>query len=390
MDKILFENNLNETGEPGANMPEPQYEPKAGTDGDSTAAQFAAAARTGTADQTSYATVSNTNTTDIARTEPQVGFAGSIASKTLPAVLGYVQPMNSPAGFVFAMKQDGTSGNVEDLAITRKTVTTGLREVTLDFSDEVVQDINNLFGPQFSKNYKEYLFYDGSDVEFVNPFETTTKTINGSYEQTQDGKLAEFFINFATWRMSRKTNIDFTTWLGTVATDMGAFTIADGTEILNLKAAIGEMKAKVYTDTQKTSRTWVLSDPKTINYLLLSSTTCAPDNKMARKGKRSPNAIDYNYVFTCGETDYYQDINIPVGEIYVGITGGPNESSIYYTPYKEYFIQGGEDYQTGQSNIFFRLRDDWVTNPIDTGTGAADSDFIVKSTVTYTLPNIIS
>ena len=100
----------------------------------------------------------------------------------------------------------------------------------------------------------------------------------------------------------------------------------------------------------------------------------------------------HNYVFTCGETDYYQDINIPEGEIYVGLSGGPGESSIYYTPYKEYFIQGGEDFNTGQSNVFFRLRDDWVTNPIDAGgiTGDNNSEFIVKSTVTYTMGSVIN
>ncbi len=373
--KTLFENNMNET--------EPQVEPSY-TAGDNPRA----AEETGAV----YSDVSNTNTTDIARTEPKIGFGGSIASKTLPAMLGYVQPMNSPAGYVFAMKRGVVSGSVEDMTITRKSVTTGLREVTLDFTDEVIQDIERLFGPEFGENYRKYLFYDGTDVDFKNPFEITTQNVNGDYEQTQDGKLADFFINFATWRMSRKTNIEFATWLDDVCTDMGGFTVASGADIVNLKGAVGEMKAKVYSDTQKTGRTWVLSDPKTINYLLQSSTTCVPDNKQAKTGKRIATGIDYNYVFTCGETDYYQDVNIPVGEIFVGIAGGPNESSVYYTPYKEYFIQGGEDFSTGQSNIFFRLRDDWVTNPIDTGGEVGDNDsiFIVKSTVTYTLPNIIS
>ncbi len=380
MDKILFEHNLIETEEPGIGMPEPQVEPSSDD------------AYAPKEDGVEYSTISNTNTTDIARTVPKIGFAGSVASKTLPAVLGYVQPMNSPAGFVFAMKQGAVDGNIEDMLITRKVVTTGLREVTLDFTDEVVQDLEKLFSDDFGTKYKEYLFYDGTDVDMENPFETTTKTMGGTYEQTQDGKLAEFFIDFATWRMSRKTNIDFITWLGEVALDMGSFAIADGTDTTTLRAAVSEMKSKVYIDTQKTGRTWVLSDPKTINYLLMTSATCVPDNKMARKGKRVPTGLDYNYVFSCGETDYYQDVNIPLGVIYAGLSGGPGEASIYYTPYKEYFVQGGEDWVTGQSNVFFRLRDDWVTNPIDSGGEVGDNDsmFVVKSKVTYTAAAIIT
>ena len=327
MNKTLFEYNLNEA--------EPQVEPSAGNLGDTTPAEFADASHWAAKEVGSvYPTVSSTDTSDIAKTEPKVGFAGSIASRTLPAVLGYTQPMGSPSGFVFAMKKDAQ----DDMQITRKSVTTGLREVTLDFTDEVIHDIEQLFGPEFGKNYKEYLFYDGTDIDFKNPFETSTQTASGDYEQTQDGKLAEFFINFATWRMSRETNIEFGTWVSSVATDMGTFTVADGSDFYNLKAGIGEMKSKLYETTQKTGRVWVLSDPKTIGYLGMARTSCAPDSPSQRNGKRIPTGSDYNYAFTCGETDYYHDINIPVGEIYVGLSGGPGESSIYYTPYKEYFI----------------------------------------------------
>ena len=94
-------------------------------------------------------TEGDTNTSDIAGTVPKVGFANSVASRTLPAVLGYVQPMNSPSGFVFAMKKgpavnqdgllpslsDGAGGiasgaaGIEDLQITRTSVNTNIREV---------------------------------------------------------------------------------------------------------------------------------------------------------------------------------------------------------------------------------------------------------------------
>jgi len=53
----------------------------------------------------------------------------------------------------------------------------------------------------------------------------------------------------------------------------------------------------------------------------------------------------------------------------MGIIGNANTSSIYYCPYNEYMINSGADAYTGISNIFFRVRDDWVTNPLDTFTG---------------------
>ena len=231
----------------------------------------------------------------------------------------------------------------------------------------------SLFCKEFYEFYKSYLYYDGKDVDFDLPF-----------EQISDGKMASFLISYATWKMTKETNIDFITWIATVATNMGSFEITSPSEIGDIKSAIGEMKANLYEKTGKTGRTWVLASPRTINYLSMIKTSCLPDNFNTRDGNRQRTAQDYNYVFSCGDTDYYQDINITDESIYVGLQGGPESSSIYYTPYKEYFVQGGENYYTGQSNIFFRLRDAWVTNPLDNGTGTTDSEYIMRSTVSYT------
>lgn len=344
----------------------------------------------------------STYTADIAHTAPKIGFSHSIASKTLPAILGYTQPMNSPSGFVFAMKRgpavnqttdmpyldDGTgtpetgTAGTDDLQITRTPVVTGIREIKIDCTNELVQDVERLFGDEFDKIYRDFLFYDGTDVDMENPLELNTN------DDIVDQKLAKFFIEYATWRMSRETNIDFITWLGTVATDVGAYDITDFDDIGNLKGVIAEMKEYLY-QTGKTGRTWVLASPKIIDYLLMTSTTCAPDNKNTRKGKRIPTSIDYNYVFSCGEIDYYQDINI-TDKIYAGLSGGAGITSVFYTPYKEYFVQGGEDFQTGQSNVWFRIRDDWVTNPLDNGTDTADSDFICSADITFSVGTLLN
>lgn len=405
-DKLLYENLMTEE--------EAQVEPAAGNSGDSLPSEFAKAAGTSAAEPGTAvygANINNTNTSDIARTAPKVGFANSVASRTLPATLGYVQPMSSPSGFVFAMKrgpatnQDslapslhgdvdslqtgptaGTAGP-EDLQITRTSVNTGIREVLIDCTNELTQDVQRLFGSNFQDMYRDFLYYDGTDIDMENSFEVDA---NWDKEST-DMPLAKFFMEYATWRMSRKTNTDFISWVDGVATDLGTFAVADAASISTLKLAVGEMKSKLYESTGKTGRTWVLAGPATINYLLLDKTTCAPDNKMTRKGKRIATSEDYNYVYSCGEIDYYQDVNLVGGEIYAGLAGGAGVASVYYTPYKEYFVQGGEDYQTGQSNIWFRTRDAWVTNPLDDGTGAGnnDSDYIVKSTVSYTFTSII-
>lgn len=398
-DKLLYENLMTEA--------EAQVEPSAGNIGDTTPAQFAAAAKLAAAETgTIYTELTNTNTADIARTAPKVGFANSVASRTLPAALGYVQPMNSPSGFVFAMKrgpaanQDGLfpslsdgagafeSGTAtsDDLQITRTSVNTVIREVLIDCTNELTQDVQNLFGNNFQKMYQNFLFYDGTDIDLENNFELD---ITWDKEST-DLKLANFFMEYATWRMSRKTNTDFVQWVDSEATDMGTVTIATPDDINTLKLAVGEMKAKLYEDTGKTGRAWVLAGPQTINYLLLDKTTCTPDNKITRKGKRIATSEDYNYVYSCGEIDYYQDVNITGGEIYMGISGGASVSSVYYTPYKEYFVQGGEDYQTGQSNIWFRTRDAWVTNPLDDSTGSNDSEYLIKSKVSFTFNSVFA
>ena len=110
-------------------------------------------------------------------------------------------------------------------------------------------------------------------------------------------------------------------------------------------------------------------------------------------GRPIPNNKMNSYVMTMGDIEVYQyDSDGTVtggsqgttetsGRIYMGYMGDtPNSASIYYTPYKEYFIKGGDDYNTGQSMIAYRIRDHWSTNPLDTYDKSIDNVEIENST----------
>lgn len=343
-----------------------------------------------------------TYTGDIDKTVPKLGFANSIASKSLPAVLGFIQPISSPSGYVFAMKRGpsanigGTAG-IDDLQITRSSVNTGMREVTIDCTNELVQDINSLFGAEFNDEYRNFLFYDGTDIDLEKDFELNTTT---NHIKSKSHLLPGFVIRYASWLMSKKTNSEFISWLRTEATKEGTATISSFSEIENIQYIVAELKAKIYSKTGKVGRSWVLTSPVIIDYLLAYASSAGGDAKVIIKDKRKANATvkDYNYVFSLGETDYYQDSSIISDitgtDIFVGVQKEANETSIYYTPYKEYFVQAGENFYTGQSNIYFRLRDAWVTNPLDTfdGTnipGTNKSDFLAGCKIKLTIPSLI-
>ena len=42
-----------------------------------------------------------------------------------------------------------------------------------------------------------------------------------------------------------------------------------------------------------------------------------------------------------------------------------DSSSVYYMPYNEYLVQSA-DYNTGQSTFWYKCRDAFITNPLDT------------------------
>lgn len=335
----------------------------------------------------------------------KLGFARSVVSKTLPALISYVQPIDYPSGYIFGLRARGgvssaisldpdnieyqgtgteTTINVDDpyvghntqqeMTVARKAINTGLREVVINTTNEVEQDIKALFGADYSDTYK--------NIE-----------IAGSGEKKN---VAKFFNEFAFSEMVKKTNQEFTTWLQASATAVGTATIAGG-DVEKVVAVLGEMEAELMVNRGKVGgRAWVVCTPVTAG--LLSAIKGAYDNETSDYSRvKVPNSYDNTYVASLGNIDIFMSPYFSAGEhVVMGITGGPNSASVYYTPYKEYVVVGGSDINTGHNNFFYRVRDKWETNPLDTYGGvepstgsevtpvANASDYLVKATITYT------
>jgi len=352
----------------------------------------------------------NTNTTDIARTAPLAGLAQNTISLTLPYMIGYVQPIFAPGAYAMGLTwkentkisdsyanpaiptrtSPGTNPG-DDPVIIRQYVDTEIREVNLDLTNETAQDIEALFGNNFPGNYETFLQSGGEVWDGPN------------------GPLARFFLSVAQQRMASKVNLDFTTWLETVAKVKGTHKIASYDKMNEIIGVMGELRETLFKGTKKSGPVWALVTPRIANYLGTTLHSQHSSSQSFQNGRRIQNNLENGYVTTIGDITIYQAPMVPkkttngadtytdqleaTGEIYMGITGGPNNSSIYYYPYKEYIIQGGEDYYTGQSNVFYRVRDAWSVNPLDTLDGKQqsvgtpkpnkNSSYIVNAKITF-------
>ncbi len=309
-----------------------------------------------------------TGQSDIANFSQNLVFARGIMGMTLPYAIGYVQPINGPEGFIYGLKhRDQTnithSGTTnDDFIITRKPVVTDVREVILDSTNEVIYDVNSLFGDRFPEVLQSFLESGGL-----------------IYPDGNGNTVDNFFLSVSLNRIIRKTNTDFTTWLSTEASIKGSTTINTYDDMARIFGVIGELREALYKQTKKISRVWILVTPRIAGFL--SSTvgsTMSNGADIFNQGRIIPSNRTPNYVMTMGDIDVYQydpfnnvtggssNTTETNGRIYMGYIGGPNVSSIIYAPYREYFIKGGDDYRTGQSSIFYRIRDTWETNSQDT------------------------
>jgi len=353
----------------------------------------------------------------------KLGFARSVVSKTLPALISYIQPLDYPSGFIFGLRARGgidtpivmTPDNIEyqntpapyppnapqttinvtepytggattnpypnhgtghntqqEMTVARKSINTNLREVVINTTNEVEQDIKALFG----NDYQEEM-----DIE--------------QYGLGEKKSIAKFFNEFAFSEMVKKTNLEFTVWLEKFASPVGTITLTGG-ETDKLLAVLGELQGELMTKRGKMGgRMWVVVSPVIAG--ILSSVKGAYDNTVSDFTKvNRPNSYDNSYVTTLGNMDIYVSPYLTTANIIMGIVGGPNSSSVYYTPYKEYVVIGAGDVNTGHNNFFYRVRDDWETNPLDTFNGVEPSagtevtpvdnasDYLVSATITYT------
>lgn len=340
---------------------------------------------------------SGTSSADIANIEQKSGFSKATLSKTLPAMIGYVQPLNNPTSYIFGFRPKGAAGSdphevqtttteldgsgvnsaiphdtSEDFMIARKAVSTGLREVKIDMTTAVEEDVIALFGDHFEDKYHTFL--------------------DPSTEGKLD-KVATFFFEYASTQMVKKTNAAFTTYLNTIASDIGVVTLAssdDSSTILSL--VLSEMQSSLMTKRKKMAgRFWLICSPEVAAMI---STLGDIFNGTSTAHNTAPSSIENTYVTTMGNMDIYMSPDVGAGDMFMGILGNANIASIYYNPYKEYMINGGADVYTGINNIFFRARDAWSTNPVDTFgdsqpasttndevVESAASDYVVKANI---------
>jgi len=290
-----------------------------------------------------------TETTDIANQAEATLLAQNAISESLPYMISFNQPLSSSAGYSFGLQQKdrtsfpGIPG--DDIVVIRKFIQTQVREVTLDLTNETAQDIQSLFGDDFKLNYDRFIQSGGELWDGPN------------------GPLAKFFLSLAKQRMTHKINQDFINWLATQASPTGALIINTWAEMEQIMGALAEMREALFNLTNKDGRVWIVTSPKIANFLATNYGRFHSSAEVYEKGKQVPSSTKHGYVRTLGDIEIYQDGNIS-DKIYMGYLGPAGTSSVYYFPYNEYIIQGGEDYNTGQSNIFYRVRDQWETNPL--------------------------
>jgi len=308
--------------------------------------------------------------TDIAGFDPKIGVAKPTTSKCLPSMIGFIQKIDSPSAFTYAlMSKDKTSisGDPDDIVLGRKSINTTMRQVIINTTNEVESDLNAMFGNDFEDYNQEAFNLDG-------------------------GTLSNYFVKFGEWKLTAKINLDFMTWLDSEATNKGSMTVANWTELDKINAALGELKESLFKSTSKSGSTFAIVSPRIASYLASTVANVSNGhNVLYNKGRQVPNNAENGYVCTLGDTDIYQydfENNVTggtgpstegTGTMFVGFTGGPSVASIYYTPYRKYIVKGGSDPYTGHSNVFFRVRDMWSTNPQDTYSKASTTPYVDDS-----------
>ena len=389
-----------------------------------------------------------TSNTDIAQQAPKVRLARNVLTQSLPYMLGFVQPLTSPVSFVFGFQDrkntlishadfpptnqltpptgqgdntkyttrapadpmtlageqpglelppyDGTNfenpavqasvtpPHPEDPVIIRRLVETDVREVVFDLTNEVIQDITALFNDEFPDILKKFIQEGGE--------------LYGFGESTLDTALENFFLPQMMNKAYAKINTDFISWADSTASVIGDVSIPTLQDMNIVFTAIGEMRERLAKNTNKSGSVFIIATPRIANYIAGTlGMTNSNGGFFLEKGKPNQNPHLNGFIGQFGDVKVYQYRGTrPEDEsIIMGFDGenGPNTSSVYYHPYKEYFIQGGDDYITGQSNVFYRVRDAWTTNPLDVYDGSitspeeapntsGTSQYLIKSTFT--------
>jgi hypothetical protein len=213
-------------------------------------------------------------------------------------------------------------------------------------------------------------------------------------------------MEYGEWNLVSKINSDFITFLQTAASHKGSTVIDTYNDMHKIFGVIGELREALSKSTSKSGKPWIIVTPRIAAFISSTVGFISHNNaKWFNKGRIDPSTSINPYIGTYGDIDVYTHLpagghpgsSTPstetAGEIIMGYTGGPSISSIYYTPYKKYIVRGGSDPQSGQSTIFYRIRDSWTTNPQDTRdhtttsteitTPNGDSKYLVRADLTF-------
>jgi hypothetical protein len=261
-----------------------------------------------------------------------------------------------------------SSGPAEsyDPIIIRKKVDTEVREVVFDLTNEIIADIDANFKDDFPSLLDDFIANGGEIFGIDHPDESA---------------LQRFFLPQMINQATGLVNSDFKTWVDSVATVKGSVDVPTITDMPKIFTAIGELREALYKQTHKSGSVFILCTPRIANYIAgtLGMTSSNGSDALEMGKPRQSNKVN-GFVGQFGDiyvyqSDYKNDTTggdagttEVDGQIIMGFDGenGPNTASVFYTPYKEYLVQGGDDFYTGQSNVFFRVRDTWTLNPLDT------------------------
>jgi hypothetical protein len=159
-----------------------------------------------------------------------------------------------------------------------------------------------------------------------------------------------------------------------------------------LFTAIGELREALYKSTHKSGSIFCLCSPRIASFVSTTlGATMSNNSDLLEVGRPKQSTKKNGFVLSAGDIDFYEhdfhknvtggwaDPSLPApvppvsttemdGVMIVGFQGsnGPNAASVFFSPYREYLVAGGADYETGQSSVFFRMRSAWATNPLDT------------------------
>jgi hypothetical protein len=307
-----------------------------------------------------------TGQTDIAQQVPKTTLARNVMTASLPFMIGYVQPLKTPAGFVFGFKDRGETaithadmpysnqqppsaertGNApgtppDAAAVKLPSTTTNSKFDTLSADPMTIADIASLDGenpavPAYDvtptpedpviirrmveTEVREVVFDMTNeviqDIEalFRNDFPQLLRTfienggeLFGFPESDSDTGAASFFLPQMMNKAVTKINTDFIEWADSAASVLGDVDIPTIDDMARIFTAIGEMREALANETKKSGSVFILCTPRIANYL--SGTlgmTMSNGGEILERGKPNQSPNLNGFIGQYGDVKIYQ------------------------------------------------------------------------------------